>query len=307
MVQVQKVFNILSFFFFIPLVFIGAFFLLNLTLVVIKSKFTEEHEANKMRKKHSKFMVKKLTKKELKLQEEAKDVFKKAKYKNKKIRDLKIERKDSDDSRGERRHRRNLENLRHDNSFSKKFANPESRAVTAKSGFRANINMRPLHGISGANFTKKKANNLGEPITEEMSNSELSLMNQNNIFYPTNLSANGTADNPQNSHKNTLYLKKGKGKIRMEGMYGISKMNGGKNELGSNSDLLEDIPLSNEDDGEVENDTENEVVLRDSEIMLPLDSSISENSKPEKKYSAGNKTKGGKGSGEGESSDKPPF
>jgi Ion transport protein len=33
-----------TFAFFIPLVFIGAFFLLNLTLAVIKSKFSEEHE-----------------------------------------------------------------------------------------------------------------------------------------------------------------------------------------------------------------------------------------------------------------------
>ena len=30
--------------FHIPLVFIGAFFLLNLTLAVIKSKFSEEHQ-----------------------------------------------------------------------------------------------------------------------------------------------------------------------------------------------------------------------------------------------------------------------
>jgi hypothetical protein len=33
--------------YFIPIVFIGAFFLLNLTLAVIKSKFTEEMRKNK--------------------------------------------------------------------------------------------------------------------------------------------------------------------------------------------------------------------------------------------------------------------
>ncbi len=33
--------------YFIPLVFIGAFFLLNLTLAVIKSKFSEEHQKKK--------------------------------------------------------------------------------------------------------------------------------------------------------------------------------------------------------------------------------------------------------------------
>ena len=38
MVQVIKCYGILGYFFFIPIVFIGAFFLLNLTLAVIKSK-----------------------------------------------------------------------------------------------------------------------------------------------------------------------------------------------------------------------------------------------------------------------------
>jgi hypothetical protein len=38
MIMLQKAFNFFSFLFFIPLVFIGAFFLLNLTLAVIKSR-----------------------------------------------------------------------------------------------------------------------------------------------------------------------------------------------------------------------------------------------------------------------------
>jgi len=38
-------FTNLAFIFFIPLVFIGAFFLMNLTLAVIQSKFTAIHEA----------------------------------------------------------------------------------------------------------------------------------------------------------------------------------------------------------------------------------------------------------------------
>lgn len=54
MIMIQKAFNRASFLFFVPLVFIGAFFLLNLTLAVIKSKFSEEH---KERKKH--FIIKK--------------------------------------------------------------------------------------------------------------------------------------------------------------------------------------------------------------------------------------------------------
>ena len=35
--------NVSAVIFFVPLVFIGAFFLLNLTLAVIKSKFTDAH------------------------------------------------------------------------------------------------------------------------------------------------------------------------------------------------------------------------------------------------------------------------
>ena len=48
------------FLFFVPLVLIGAFFLLNLTLAVINSKFTEEHkkqqqkDLNEVIKAHSK-------------------------------------------------------------------------------------------------------------------------------------------------------------------------------------------------------------------------------------------------------------
>lgn len=41
---IDKSFTNISFIFFIPLVFIGAFFLMNLTLAVIKSKFTTQHE-----------------------------------------------------------------------------------------------------------------------------------------------------------------------------------------------------------------------------------------------------------------------
>ena len=40
----QKSLSPITFVFHIPLVFIGAFFLLNLTLAVIKSKFSEEHQ-----------------------------------------------------------------------------------------------------------------------------------------------------------------------------------------------------------------------------------------------------------------------
>lgn len=43
MAATAEAYTQLSFLFFIPLVFIGAFFLLNLTLAVIKAKFSDEH------------------------------------------------------------------------------------------------------------------------------------------------------------------------------------------------------------------------------------------------------------------------
>jgi len=45
MYSIAQSFTNLSFVFFVPLVFIGAFFLMNLTLAVIQSKFTAMHEA----------------------------------------------------------------------------------------------------------------------------------------------------------------------------------------------------------------------------------------------------------------------
>ena len=46
MLDVYLTFSPLAFVFFLPLVFIGAFFLLNLTLAVINSTFNEAHKAN---------------------------------------------------------------------------------------------------------------------------------------------------------------------------------------------------------------------------------------------------------------------
>ena len=45
--------------YFVPIVFVGAFFLLNLTLAVIKSKFTEEMKKNKDQKVKKKKIIKK--------------------------------------------------------------------------------------------------------------------------------------------------------------------------------------------------------------------------------------------------------
>jgi hypothetical protein len=50
MVYMYESFSYLAILYFVPIVFIGAFFLLNLTLAVIKSKFTEEHKAKSKNK-----------------------------------------------------------------------------------------------------------------------------------------------------------------------------------------------------------------------------------------------------------------
>ena len=102
MVDVQKAFNILSLLFFIPLVFIGAFFLLNLTLVVIKSKFTEEHEANKERKKHHIHILKKMSIEDIKKQRQAKNAYTRMKTINKKKGFRNRDRRDSDENIVER-------------------------------------------------------------------------------------------------------------------------------------------------------------------------------------------------------------
>ena len=66
-------FNNLSFLFFVPLIFVGSFFLLNLTLAVIKSNYSEEE---------------KLKKKARKQREQQKLVEKKANSKNKNEEDI---------------------------------------------------------------------------------------------------------------------------------------------------------------------------------------------------------------------------
>lgn len=98
MIFVEKAFNWISFVFFIPLIFIGAFFLLNLTLVVIKSKFSEEHEENKQKKRRQHFIMKKVTKEDIEREKEARKALKRIRVKSKKIYMSKVHRKDSDDS-----------------------------------------------------------------------------------------------------------------------------------------------------------------------------------------------------------------
>jgi hypothetical protein len=49
MYYMEKSFTNLAFIFFIPLVFIGAFFLMNLTMAVIQSKYKKIHEARMLK------------------------------------------------------------------------------------------------------------------------------------------------------------------------------------------------------------------------------------------------------------------
>jgi len=51
--KMQQSYSYYMFLFFVPLVFIGAFFLLNLTLAVINSKFTEAHKEQEMADKEA--------------------------------------------------------------------------------------------------------------------------------------------------------------------------------------------------------------------------------------------------------------
>ena len=57
LVFVEQAYGVPSFFFFIPLVFIGAFFLLNLTLAVINSKFTEAHKKETEKNRQEKLLL----------------------------------------------------------------------------------------------------------------------------------------------------------------------------------------------------------------------------------------------------------
>lgn len=290
MVYVQKTFNyVMSLFFFIPLVFIGAFFLLNLTLVVIKSKFTEEHEANKERKKHRKYVLKKMSKREIQQQKEAKRAFKRLKIKNQKVRNAKGDFKDSDDSMAERKHNARLENLKID-PITAGDPDTTTKLGTAKLNSKGEKKIRPSYGISDLHSKIKKRNpELGDPITEEMSNSEFSMPNKTGAFYPSNLSANGkpgsTKYGATTREKNVLYLKTGKGKLKMEGVYGISRVHDGNGAelLENDSDLFGSIPLTDDENEAVDKGDENEVVLPDSDLMFPLDSSFTSSSKHGKK------------------------
>jgi hypothetical protein len=174
-----------------------------------------------------------------------------------------------------------------------------SRVQTAKDA------MRPKPKFNMFQITKlMKKSTIGNPIVEELSNSDQSFHRNMGILPNKDNSASGSVE-PETGvpkERNVLYLKQGRGKLKMEGMYGISRRIDKGNEMGSQSDLLEDIPLSiGDEDGNTDDREKNSDVYKpESEIMFPLDSSFSDSMDNGRKKSTAH-DKNSKGKNEGES------
>ena len=227
-----------------------------------RQKFILQRQANKVDKGKEK---------------EAKKALKRIKVKNKKVYMTKIGRKDSDDSLAQKKHYKTIDKLKREEVIDKINADlpPYSRTFTDNKL----ANIRPIFGINDVS-TRIKANDKAgkDAITEEFSNSQMSMVNQNNIFYAfkAKTQGKGTKDAVKKD-RNVIFDNKTKRKVKMEGMYGISKAKkDGEENIGSYSDLLEGIPLSDNDD-EVSNGTEN--LDPGSEVMFPYDTSLSSSSK----------------------------
>ena len=267
MVDVQKVFNILSLFFFIPLVFIGAFFLLNLTLVVIKSKFTEETEANKERKKHRIHILKKMSTEDIRIQRQAKNAYTKLKIINKKS-SRNRDRRDSDENIVEsiRKHIRLKGNGNNSELMAASYFSTDDnqiRTQTTKESMRG----KPKVKIFGIQSAIKKVK-IGDPIIEESCKD-----NESEAEIP--------------KERNVLYLKQGKGKLKMEGMYGISrKHEKNRNDFGSQLEMLDDLHLSIGEDNNTDGPEKEDNEIQESEIMFPLASSLTNSTKNNKKKSS---------------------
>ena len=225
-----------------------------------------------MMKKRQKYILQKQAAKVDKGKEkEAKKALSRIKVKNKKIYMTKIGRKDSDDSLAQRKHFKTLDKLKREEIVDKINADLPPYSRTFANNKAANI--RPIFGINDVSMRIRSNDKAGkDAITEEISNSQLSMLNQNNIFYPMKQKgqAKGTKDVPKKD-KNVIFNSKTKRKVKMEGMYGISKaQKNGENGVGSYSDLLEGIPLTDNSDEEVSNGTDK--FQQNSEVMFPYDS-----------------------------------
>ena len=276
MIYVEKSLGWMTFCYFLPLIYIGAFFLLTLTLVVINSKFAEEHEANKQKKKRQKFILQKQASKVDKVKEkEAKKALNRIRVKNKKIYMSKIDRKDSDDSLAQKKHFKTLDKLKREEIVDKINADlpPYSRAFASNKP----ANIRPIFGINDVSMKIRSNDRVGKDvITEEISNSQMSMLNQNNIFYPSKgKSLTRKEKDVSKKDRNIIFDNKTKRKVKMEGMYGISKAKNKEEEngVGSYSDLLQGIPLTDNSEEEVSNGTDN--YQQNVDNMFPYDSSMS--------------------------------
>ena len=170
MTAIQKASNYLSLFFFIPLIFVGAYFLLNLFLVVLKSKFTEEQILMKERKRNQN-KSDSIVSEELVIKEQnINKVYNNLKKVNDDLHTSKIGRVDSDDSYAQRRHQHNLDTLKqsqNDLSRSKIFT-PHSSDMSLV--FQANV--------MNASFSNKKGS---RNIEEEKYDNSMYLTNNQEV------------------------------------------------------------------------------------------------------------------------------
>ena len=158
--------------------------------------------------------------------------------------------------------------------YSRTFANP-------------NANIRPIFGINDVSMKIRAGDKDGkDAITDEITSSHIAIMKQNNIQLPSK--PKGGVKEAAMKDRNIIIDKKTKRKVKMEGMYGISraKNNEGENGVGSYSDLLEGIPLTDNSDEEVSNGTDK--FQQHSEVMFPYDS-MSDTSKTGDKSDPKNK------------------
>lgn len=272
MYDVQKTFNIMSLFFFIPLVFIGAFFLLNLTLVVIKSKFTEEHENNKESKKKRIHTLKKMSKEDIKKQKEANNAYTKMRVINRKVGHKNRDRKDSDENIVERIRKNNKQ---------KRLKNVDSLIMSKADSDDPDNKDKIPKDTTTRGKGKGRINIFGNKSLLKHDPSKTAIVEER--------TESADQDTHMPKERGVLYLKQGRGKLKMEGMYGISRRH---DNMGSNSDLLEDIPLSlgdDEDDTNGVDQNDSKVDAPESEIMFPLDSSLTNSTKNKKNSSSNDK------------------
>ena len=198
MIAIEKASNYLSLFYFIPLIFVGAFFLLNLFLVVLKAKFTEEQiimkekNKNKNKIKEESWESEELIKKE----DNVNNVYSSLKKINDNIQTSKIGRVDSDDSYAQRRHQHNIDTLRQS-----QLDMSRSRLITpASSEISSNIKVNAI-GQSLSN--RKKLNEEDKDDMYITNNNEIS---RSDICFTYN--NDNSSDNPDDYTKENVFARR---------------------------------------------------------------------------------------------------